>query len=194
LQYRNEAYFYEHIPLKEIWRLYDYFKDDAVYLDIETSSYNTITVIGLYNGETSKFLVHGSNLDKEILKEAFYDCKMIVTFNGACFDIPVINRYFNNVIPSVPHLDLRFACSQIGLNGGLKKIEKEIGINRGEEVDGVTGGDAVLLWDLWKRTNERKYLDLLIEYNKEDIENLKPLAEYTVSKLKDKYSFDNNIK
>ncbi|MFP4111783.1 MAG: ribonuclease H-like domain-containing protein [Candidatus Woesearchaeota archaeon] len=184
LEFRNEAFFFDRIPLKETWRLYDYFKDQAIYLDIETSSYNTITVVGLYDGSDSRILIHGFNLDKDTLKEALSDCKMIITFNGSCFDIPFIKRYFSEVVPSVPHLDLRFAASQLGLTGGLKNIEKQIGISRGDQVKDVRGGDAVVLWDMWKRTGDKKYLDILVEYNKEDIVNLKPLAEYVVSGLK----------
>ncbi len=46
----NSEYFVDKLPNNETWRLYDFFKEDAVFLDIETSgltNYDSITVIGL---------------------------------------------------------------------------------------------------------------------------------------------------
>lgn len=192
LQHRNEAFFYQRFPLKEAWRLYDHFKDQAVYLDIETCRQDEITVVGLYNGDSPKVLIRGYNLDKRMILSALEGCKLIVTFNGSSFDIPLINRYYGGVIGSIPHLDLRYACAQVGLRGGLKRIEKEIGISRPEEVKDISGGDAVLLWKKWWATRNEKYLRQLIQYNMEDILNLKPLAEFVVNKLKSHF-FEKNI-
>ena len=57
----DEKFFYNYFPSKESWRLYNEFKDDTLYLDIETDGW-TITVIGMYNGEEQKFLVRGKDL------------------------------------------------------------------------------------------------------------------------------------
>lgn len=171
-------------PKREHWRLYDWFKDEAVFLDIETSNYyGNITVIGLYDGKEVKQLVKGFNLDKDILARELSQYKLMITFNGASFDLPVIQKYFKNMVPDIPHIDLRSVCTRIGWTGGLKKIEQQVGLRRPEELDGMAGGDAVILWDKFMHTEDKSYLDKLLLYNEQDIVNLKPLADLSVSRL-----------
>src|SRR3989338_2141776 len=53
----DSSYFADKLPQCEMWRLYEFFKHDAVFLDIETSGFgkfDTITVIGLFNGIDTK--------------------------------------------------------------------------------------------------------------------------------------------
>ena len=183
LKVNNADYFTHSFPRQHHWRLFDKFKDEAVYLDIETSGYyGDITVIGLYDGFETNMFVRGFNLDKHALQKTLDRYKMIITFNGASFDLPVIKKYFNLNIPHL-HIDLRHVCSQIGLTGGLKKIEKTLNISRAKEVEDVSGMEAVYLWQQFKATGNKKYLDLLVKYNEEDIVNLKPLAEYAIPEL-----------
>ena len=85
------------------------------------------------------------------------------------------------------HIDLRFAAAQAGLVGGLKHIEKAIGIERPHGLSGVSGSDAVYLWNMWKSTGEREYLEKLVLYNEEDIINLKPLAEHIQRVLSERF-------
>jgi len=180
----NSSYFKDILHRGDTWRLYPFFKEDAVFLDIETMGYyGNITVVGLYDGVDTKMMIRDINLDKEILKKELSRYKLIVTFNGSSFDLPVIERYFQGVIPDVPHIDLRHVCSKIGLNGGLKKIEKKLGIDRGKELEHVGGEDAAKLWRVFKATGDEYYLNLLIKYNEEDIINLKTIADYAVKKL-----------
>ncbi len=179
----NLNYLSKNIPLGEQWRLYDTFRDEAVFLDIETNGYyGGITVIGLYDGNDTKTFVRGYNLDKVLLERALEKYKMVVTFNGASFDLPVIERFFGLRIRK-PHVDLRHVCAKIGLHGGLKSIERQLGIHRAEEVAGVAGSDAVYLWEQFRATKDPDYLNLLLKYNEEDIVNLKPLADYAVREL-----------
>lgn len=184
----NSQHFYGLLPNSEMWRIYDYFKDDACFLDIETSGYyGDITVIGLYDGYDTKTMVKGKNLNIHALKKELQRYKLLLTFNGSSFDLPVINRYYPRTIPAIPHIDLRHACAKLGLNGGLKKIEKKLKIKRADEVSDVTGEEAVYLWQQYRSTGESKYLDLLVQYNEEDIINLKPLADYAYKNLKEKF-------
>lgn len=186
--------FFQRFPQKECWRLYDHFKDECCFLDIETTGYyGDITVIGMYDGKDTKMMVKGFNLDKQRIADELKRYKMLVTFNGASFDLPVINRYFNGVIPQIPHLDLRFACARLGLAGGLKSIEKETGIKRAEEVADMSGEDAVYLWRQYRSTGNRKYLDKLVQYNEEDIVNLKPLADMVFTRLKQRMISNMNL-
>ncbi|MEK6921029.1 MAG: hypothetical protein AABX82_04050, partial [Nanoarchaeota archaeon] len=51
-------------PKQEHWRLYNFFKEQACFLDIETSGYyGDITVIGIYDGRETKTMVKGINLN-----------------------------------------------------------------------------------------------------------------------------------
>lgn len=185
LQKQNAAFFAQHFPRSEIWRLYEHFSDEACFLDIETSGYyGDITVVGLYDGFQTKTFVKGFNLDMRHLKTELDKYKLLVTFNGSSFDLPVIERYCKETIPNIPHLDLRHVCSKLGLTGGLKKIERKLGILRDESVNDMSGAEAVYLWNMWKSTKEQKYLDLLVKYNEEDIINLKPIANYCYKYLR----------
>lgn len=183
LKEENEKFFAQALPSGEQWRLFDEFKDQACYLDIETSGYyGDITVVGISDGVDAKTMVKGFNLDRQLLMKELSKYKMIVTFNGASFDLPVIKKYFD-VKPTVPHVDLRFVCQKIGHVGGLKAIEKKLNIQRRKEVQDMSGEDAVYLWQMWKSTGNREHLDKLVWYNEEDILNLKPLAEKTIPEL-----------
>lgn len=183
LKERNESFFAKALPFSEQWRLFNEFQDDAVYLDIETNGYYSgITVVGLSDGVETKTFVRGFNLDRSLLENELKKYKMVVTFNGASFDLPVIKRYFGLNI-DFPHVDLRFVCQRVGLSGGLKQIEKTLGIRRRPEVEGFCGEDAVSLWENWRATGDRDYLDKLVWYNEEDILNLKPLAKKVIPEL-----------
>lgn len=75
-----------------------------------------------------------------------------------------------------------FGARRIGLKGGLKRLELCFGIQRHEEVRGMGGYDAVLLWEEAKRGNSRA-LDLLLLYNKEDTVNLLGMADIIYRRL-----------
>lgn len=184
---RNSAYFSSILPKSEVWRLYDFFSDGCLFLDIETTGYyGDITVIGMYDGNDVMTLVKGQSLTKNNIKNVLSRYKMLVTFNGLSFDIPVINRYFNNVVPDIPHLDLRFPLAKLGFTGGLKKIERSLNILRSDNTEGLSGEDAVHLWHDYMNNGNRESLDLLVEYNTEDIINLKPIAGFVFNQMKQK--------
>ncbi|MFH1400224.1 MAG: ribonuclease H-like domain-containing protein [Nanoarchaeota archaeon] len=176
-------FFHQALPSTETWRILDTFSDVA-YVDIETShTYGSITVVGVYDGLDTKMFVRGFNLDPKALYDELARHEVIVTFNGASFDLPIIQRFLGRPLPRLPHVDMRHVCARVGLSGGLKKIEQELGITRPDHIRHVYGADAVMLWHKWERTRDRKYLDLLIEYNQEDILNLEPLVRTIVPRL-----------
>lgn len=182
-------HFREILPKKYTWRLLPELWEDAAYLDIETTGlniYSTITLVGIYTKGKVHSLVHGQNLSSESIKEALSDSKIVVTFNGAMFDLPFIEHHFPGALPDLPHVDLRFAGKQAGLSGGLKKIEVAVGISRPDDLVGVDGYEAVRLWRRWTRQNDDEALDKLIRYNKEDIVNLEELARIIVDRLASK--------
>jgi len=186
----NSSYFAVVMPLSEQWRLYDFFKEDAVYLDIETDGVNEtddITVVGLFDGLETKTMIRGINLDFDKLREELQRYKIIVTFNGSVFDVPFIRKRYGAVLPDIPHFDLRFCCKRVGLSGGLKAIEKKLGIIRSNKiVEQMHSGDAALLHRMWRGSGDEDYLNLLVEYNEEDVVNLKKIAEHTYDTLKNK--------
>lgn len=187
LESGRTEYFCKILPTVEHWRLYDRFRSDTAFLDIETdgrSSYANVTVVGIYrNGETTS-LVRGQDLTSESLQKALDGVKMLVTFNGSSFDLPILEYHFPFTVPKVPHFDLRHACRRVGLHGGLKSVEKQMGIARAREVEYVTGEEAVYLWRAWERSGRPNALKLLKKYNEEDTKNLDPLAEHVYETLK----------
>lgn len=180
----DSSYFKDILPTNETWRLYDFFREDTVFLDIETSSaQGYITVIGLFDGISTKTMVHGINMDMKQLAEELRRYKLIVTFNGSVFDVPFIKKRYPELVPEIPHIDLRFLCSKVGLTGGLKEIEKKLGIRRNKIIEKMYGGDAITLYRMFRGSGDPYYLDLLIEYNEEDVINLKKIMEYCYQKL-----------
>ena len=186
----DSGYFLDLLPQSETWRLYNFFKEDAIFLDIETTGLSKqnddITVIGLYDGVNTKTMIRGINLDMEGLRKELQKYKMIVTFNGASFDLPFIEKRYPNLLPKIPNFDVRSITDRLGLKGGLKNIEKTLGIKRSNIVEKLYGGDALTLWKMYRATGDDYYLNLLVEYNEYDILNLKTVAEQCVKKMKEK--------
>ena len=185
----DSSYFKNMLDHAESWRLYDFFRGEAVFIDIEASgvsSGDSITVIGLFDGIETKTMINGVNLDIGILKKELKKYKILVSFNGSSFDIPFLKKRYPDLIPDIPHIDLRHCCSRIGLTGGLKEIEKQLGIKRDNEiVERIYGGDPYRLWRMYRAGGDKHYLNLLVEYNEEDVINLKPIAEHCYKRMKE---------
>lgn len=113
---------------------------------------------------------------------------MIVSFNGRSFDLPFIRSKIPEINLNKLHVDLRFAMRELGYSGGLKRIEKMIGLNRDDDLKDVDGLEAIRLWHKYKRGDDEA-LRLLLDYNRADIENLKTLMEFSYKKLKEKNFF-----
>ena len=92
----DAAYFARAIPGTERWRMYADFRHNAAFLDIETTGlspdYNIITLVGILDSEGYHAFVFDQNLSD--LREALERYDLIVTFNGASFDLPFIERHF----------------------------------------------------------------------------------------------------
>jgi uncharacterized protein YprB with RNaseH-like and TPR domain len=184
----NAEYFAHTLKRNEHWRLFDVFKGDAVCLDIETNGFSPysggyVTVVGMYDGEIYKCFIRGENLTADALNEELSKYKYIITFYGSAFDIPFLKACFHSLRFDIPHFDLCFGARRIGLRGGLKKLEQYFEIQRQDEVKGMNGYDAVLLWQEAERGNSRA-LELLILYNKEDTVNLFNIADSIYRRLK----------
>jgi uncharacterized protein YprB with RNaseH-like and TPR domain len=181
----NILFFGDRLSSGDLWRLFDSFKDRAVYLDIETSfgyhGANEITIIGLYDGQDVQTFVNGVNLNEFEISIGSYD--LVITFNGSLFDLPIIRRYFPQITLPPVHIDLRFFLRKLGYRGGLKAIEKAFSLRRASEIEGMNGYDAVKLWKAYE-DGDRSALKSLIEYNTADIVHLKPLMEMGYNEMK----------
>lgn len=184
LESGHHQFFARPLGLREAWRAFHDFRDSCVYLDIETDggqSGDSITTIGMYDGVQYTCLVKGSDLEN--FRDAISKYSMIVTFFGSGFDLPMLNKRFRGLDLDQIHIDLCPTLRQVGLRGGLKKIEKQLGIGRSDETDGLNGLDAVRLWRRYDRFGDDAALETLIAYNREDVVNLEHLAEYAYSHL-----------
>lgn len=174
------------IPKSEHWRMFGHFKDDAAYLDIETDGLSRdalVTVVTVHRKDRTYTLTEGFDLDPETLSEALEGAKMLVTFNGSCFDVPVLKNSFPEVDFDLPQYDLRFASRKVGFKGGLKPLEIELGITRSDDIEGVDGAMAVHLWHQWTRHSDEDALNILQEYNRADTVNLEYIADVIYGKL-----------
>src|SRR5215813_2520569 len=186
----NPKYFAELLPSDQHWRLFPDFRDKVAYLDIETTGLyddDKITTIAVYDGESIFHYVQGQNLNR--FKEDIKKYSVIVTYNGKCFDVPFIQRYFKITINHA-HIDLRFLLQSLGYSGGLKGCERRLGIDRGDLID-VDGFFAVLLWEEFKRNKNQKALETLLAYNIQDVVNLETLMIIAFNKKLKDTPFEN---
>jgi len=160
------------------------------YLDIETTSlscqYADITVIGIYlvSGSDSRLVqLVGKEVTVENLLTAVDGVGTIYTYNGSRFDLPFIRGALGiDLETAANHHDLMYDCWQCNLFGGFKAVEQQLGIPR--RLQGVTGLDAVLLWQRYQEFGDKKALAMLLKYNEEDVMNLKVLRERLGKKTK----------
>jgi len=171
----DAAWFDESLPAAESWRLYADFADDIGYLDIETTGLGArgdhITTIALYGRGELRTYVYGQNLDE--FEQDVQDFNVLATYNGKCFDVPIIEGHFGQRLPQA-HIDLRYVLGSLGYKGGLKRVEKALGLDR-DGLDGVDGYFAVLLWNEYDKYADDAALETLLAYNAADAVNLERL-------------------
>jgi uncharacterized protein YprB with RNaseH-like and TPR domain len=175
LDENNPAYFEKRLPASQSWRLFPEFRSSTAYVDIETTGldrdYDEITTIALYDGASIRTYVQGRNLHQ--FADDIQDYRVLVTFNGRCFDVPFMERYFKTRFDHA-QIDLRYILKSMGFKGGLKGCERQLGMDRGD-LAGVDGFLAVYLWDRYKRKRDLKALESLLAYNVQDTINLEHL-------------------
>ena len=77
---------------------------------------------------------------------------------------------------------------KIGLTGGLKEIEKQIGIDRPANLV----GSPIDAYRAYKASNDQEYLQLLIQYNEQDCISLELLIKYCCKELEAKVYKENS--
>jgi uncharacterized protein YprB with RNaseH-like and TPR domain/predicted nuclease with RNAse H fold len=185
---KNDAAFFSRLSsLGEAWRLFPEFSGNCVYLDIETTGlstvFDTVTMVGLYDGRKYELFVDGDNLQE--LPSHLHNYSVVVTFNGAGFDLRFLKVAFPSLVPPPIHIDLRWVTRKLGMKGGLKAVEAELGIRRPSGIDELTGYDATVLWAKYLR-GDKHALQQLVEYNTEDVVHLKAIMEVAYDRLSKK--------
>lgn len=164
------------------WRILADFHHRATYLDIETTGEvegpEVTLIVCRHRGRLPVFTA-GDNLDAclPLLDEV----ELLVTFNGATFDIPQLERHFHIPLTHIPHLDLRWVCHHAGLRGGLKRIEQRIGLIRPADILGVDGGAADWIWQCWRATGDPTQLARLTRYCAADVVSLHHLTNWLIA-------------
>jgi uncharacterized protein YprB with RNaseH-like and TPR domain len=153
------------------------------FLDIETTGLSPadcdITVIGIHlccGDDTRLVQLVGRDIASYSILETLKGVDIIYTYNGGRFDIPFIHlKHGVNLAELFSHRDLMLDCWRNNLYGGLKAVERQLGINR--KLTEVNGYEAVRLWWKYVDTFDLDALNTLLEYNKEDVVNLKTIKD-----------------
>ena len=178
----DSSWFEKRLGAEQSWRMAADFDDGRIaYLDIETDGKkpdlplndgdgpDRTTVVAVWDGTEARVFLRNHNLHEIPAYLAKY--KVLCTFNGASFDLPYLEKRFGPQFFKGAHLDLRPITRAVGLTGGLKKIETQIGIERPADIRAYSGYDAVKLWAAHLR-GRKDALVPLIRYNLYDAVNL----------------------
>ena len=148
------------------------------YIDIETTGLSRrehdITVVGIaietdHSPQVVQLVVNQIN-DTAVM-QALEGVDEIYSYNGNRFDLEFINiKLRTDLRRQFKHTDLMYNCLKQGLKGGLKNVEKLLGIDR--RLKDINGYMAVVLWNQYVKQKDSAALETLLEYNKEDIVNL----------------------
>lgn len=184
------GFFAAEVPRSGHWALFGELRDSVRYLDIETTglspSYHHVTVVGIHDGQHYQALVRGRGLCAEAIQEALSGAKLLISYYGTVFDVPFLRSAFPQVNWDLPHFDLCFAGRKVGLSGGLKMVERMLGIARDDEISEVDGFEAVRLWRAHER-GDSTALTRLVDYNEADTRNLARIATIVYDRLCEKH-------
>lgn len=186
----GDARWFEHrLGSDQAWRLAADFDDGRIaYLDIECDGtiqniemrpdgeLGGTTVVAVWDGMDARVFMRGRDIDE--IPEYLSKYKVLCTFNGKSFDIPYLEKRLGSRFFSGAHLDLRPITRTVGLTGGLKKIEQQIGIERPADIRRYSGYDAVKLWGAYKG-GRRDALVPLARYCLYDTINLQTVLRVT---------------
>lgn len=151
------------------------------YLDIETTGLSRhdcdLTVIGIgleRGGRIQVVQLLEDDLYEQRLLQALEGVDVIYSYNGSRFDLPFIEAKLGiDLKECFNHTDLMYDCWRRNLKGGLKAVERALGINR--RLRNVDGYVAVQLWWDYVDNNNHEALKTLLDYNTEDVVNLQVL-------------------
>ncbi len=153
------------------------------FLDIETTGLSPgncdITVIGIFlaNASRNKLIqLVGDRVTPENLLNSLQGTSTIYTYNGMRFDLPFIHQRLGvDLTTMYKHCDLMFHCWDNNFYGGMKSVEVQLNIPR--KFKEINGLEAIRLWWRYVNNYDEGALKLLLEYNREDVVNLKALRD-----------------
>ena len=193
LDRKDSSFFAENLPKEEYWRLYKDFRDETLFLDIETTGlsrhYDVITLIGTSDGDNIKIFLKDNNLSEIV--DYVQNFQIVVTFNGKLFDLRFIKKAFPGIKMPPVHIDLRYLLRSLGVNGSLKDIERTLGLKRDSDVENIRGGEAAVLWTRFVKGDDEA-LRKLVLYNIYDTVNLEKLMQFCYLKKAEK-KMEKNI-
>ena len=180
----DASFFTERLPSRELYRIALSFPERVLFLDIETTGlshvYDRLTVLGWrYRGE------YGADVGGDVsgrFREVLRDARVLVTFNGIRFDVPFLRYQHPDLDFPTCHVDLRYLVRQVGLSGGQKGVEQDLGLDREAVAVGLSGGDAPILWYDYLGGNEGS-LRALVAYNHADVEGLARIFDEVVGRV-----------
>jgi uncharacterized protein YprB with RNaseH-like and TPR domain len=141
------------------------------YLDIETSFEGGITIVGLYDAARGFRQLVGGEVTDVGLCRALEGADTLCTYNGEAFDLPVIRRRLGVDLRALYRShDLLRDCRRLKITGGLKGVERLLGIPRATA--GLDGYEAMRLWARYVNDYDEEALAILRTYNREDVMNL----------------------
>ncbi|MHA1672772.1 MAG: ribonuclease H-like domain-containing protein [Promethearchaeota archaeon] len=169
------------------WRMIPNLWGKILYLDVEMTGLDletdVITTIACYTGNEIRYFIRGVDLPDFVPFLNEFDA--ICTFDGEKGDLPFLNKAFGIHIDHI-HFDLFKLSRRLHMHGGLKDLEVRFNLSR-EDLTGITGKLAIVLWNRYLETHEQKYLDTLIAYNIEDVLHLDSLLQIFYNLLKREY-------
>ena len=181
---RDVAYFAHGLPKREHYRIAASFPECCAFLDIESTGlstyYDQVTLVGWSVGSTYTVLVDPGGIDR--LESDLQKYPIVVTFNGSLFDLPFLTKRFETDWSGRYHVDLRYLAKRVGLTGGQKKIEGEIGLVREGSLKEIAGAEAVALWFDYKAGDVGALRDL-VRYNHADVEGMKSVFEEVIRRV-----------
>lgn len=182
LRAADAQFFARRLPDDSQWRLVENFRADACGFDIETTGLTperaVITTVSFHRDGETTTLVRGDDLTGPAVRDQFDAASLLVSYNGARFDVPFLRAAFGLEV-TTPHIDLMSPCRAIGLDGGLKQVERDLGMDRETDID---GREAIDLWHRY-RAGDDAALDRLVRYNRRDATTLLPILDEVTDRL-----------
>jgi len=183
LETNNLTHLVDTLHRSDHWRILADFIDQATFLDIETSGDHLRPEITLiickHRGELYTFTAE-QNLEEFL--DLLDEITLLVTFNGASFDVPQMENHFHIPMRDIAHIDLRWVCYHTDMRGGLKEIERAIGLIRPQDLIGMDGAEADWLWQRWKATGNSTLLNRLTRYCAADVIGLQHLSNWLIAR------------
>jgi predicted nuclease with RNAse H fold/uncharacterized protein YprB with RNaseH-like and TPR domain/dephospho-CoA kinase len=188
-------FFARTLPHSEYYRIALTYPGETLFLDIETTGlsiyYDYLTLVGWSLGQNYGVCFWGQ--DATSLISVLKSAKAIVTFNGSLFDLKFLRKTFPDIYIPPVHIDLRFFARRVGLSGGQKKIEPEVGFERPDSVKEMGGESAPILWYKYRR-GDKKSLKQLINYNHADVEGMKWILDHSIDQIYAREKIPDNIR